>query len=91
MINKTLLVRNFAKAGQYKKAIAIAAGFRLGMTTEQRRLLQIAKDVINGNGLFYEQIGVDIQSVLQQAEVIVREKYLTEQKYEKDFSNIATR
>lgn len=73
--NKTKEVSSLLRTGEFEKALSIAKSFRLGFTNEQRRILQIAGDVVKGRGKFYAQLGIDIDSVVNEAMILLDSKY----------------
>lgn len=66
------------KSGDIKSAIKILSGFRIGITKEQRRVLEIAKDCNSGNASFYKQIGIDTEFIMNEAKHIL-ENYINKQ------------
>jgi hypothetical protein len=58
-------VRNLIEQGEFKKALAGAKDFRLGVTKEQRSEMRRAYESIIHPG-FYHQIGIDTESAIEQ-------------------------
>lgn len=73
--SKTQYVRRLIISGNIERAISTVAKFRMGFTRDEQRLFQISKDVINGRGHFYTQIGIDIDNVYRQAKEVVLARY----------------
>ena len=61
---KTSIVRRLVAAGEHKKALAIAKGFRLGTTKEDRDSMSRAYECMAHRG-FYEQIGKDPKAEIE--------------------------
>lgn len=55
---KSDTVRRLTRSGEYKKALQIAKGFRLGITREQSDKMGIAYECIV-HPHFYEQLGIN--------------------------------
>lgn len=73
--SKTDIVKEYVAKGNLTKAIQLAASFRIGFTKEEKRIMEIAKDVIAGRGKFYAQLGIDVEAVSIQAQAIVKAKF----------------
>ena len=69
---KTQQLVNKYNSGDIKGAVKILSSFRIGITKEQKRILEIAKDCYSGAGLLYRQIGVDTNSVCNDASEILK-------------------
>jgi hypothetical protein len=54
--NKSDIVRRLVSAGEYKKALSIAKGFKLGMTKLERDLIARAYECLV-NPSFYKSLG----------------------------------
>lgn len=76
MEKKTDKVISLLRGGNYEKALSIAKTFRLGFTKEQRRVLQIASETLTGNGGFYKQLGIDTDSMVNEAKKLLNDTYL---------------
>lgn len=77
---KTDKVIFLLRGGDYVGALSIAKTFRQGFTKEQRRTLQIASEVLGGNGGFYRQLGIDTEKMVSDAKKLLNETYLGCQK-----------
>ena len=55
---KSDMVRRLTRSGEYKKALRIAKGFRLGITREQSDKMGIAYECMV-HPSFYEQLGIN--------------------------------
>lgn len=80
MITKTEKAVSLFQSGYLKEALAIFRTFRIGFTKEERRTLQIASESLMGNGSFYQQIGIDTDSMISKSVEIITEKYLSNEK-----------
>ena len=78
MINtKTHKAVNLFKQGLIKESLAIFKTFRIGFTREEKRTLEIASDCLNGRSSFYQQIGIDTETIIRQSLSIINSKYLS--------------
>jgi len=75
MINKTQLAKNEWLNGDKKKALQLMKNWRLGLTNEERRTIQICCDVETGRGSFYKQIGTDIEEHNTKLKIIVKKLF----------------
>jgi len=80
-ISKTQKAINHWLAGEQLKAFAIFKTFKLGLTKEDKRKIEIAHEILSGRESFYKQLGVDSRNIVVQANMVVRE-YID--KYGKD-------
>ncbi len=69
-MKKTELVVEAVKNGDYKKALRIAKGFRIGVTQEQRDKMSIAYECMIYPD-FYRQIGVSIDRAINKGIEVV--------------------
>jgi len=58
-------VRNFIQQGDFKKALSGAKDFRIGVSKDQRSVMARAYEAIV-HPKFYQQIGIDIESAIQE-------------------------
>ncbi|MCM1102037.1 MAG: hypothetical protein NC398_11705 [Acetatifactor muris] len=72
MIKKSDIVKAAVQEQDWKKALQIAKGFRIGVTQEQRNKMARAYECIVHPG-FYRQIGVDIPEAIEQGKAVVKE------------------
>lgn len=75
MINKTQKALDYWKNKEYAKALSIFAKFRLGFSKEEKRTLEIAHDIHQGRGKFYEQLGYNLKTVCSNAHEILLHHY----------------
>ena len=80
MRTKTEKAISLFQSGCLKEALAIFRSFRIGFTREERRTLQIASESLSGNASFYQQIGIDTDSMISKSVGIITEKYLSNEK-----------
>lgn len=76
MRTKTEKAVSLFRSGCLKEALTIFRTFRIGFTKEERRTLQIAYESLTGNKSFYQQIGIDTDSMISKSVEIIAEKYL---------------
>lgn len=62
--------------GLAKESLAIFKTFRIGFTREEKRILEIASDCLNGRSSFYRQLGVDVENTIRSSKSIIQSKYL---------------
>lgn len=71
MEKKSDMVRRLVAEGNYKKALSIVKGFRLGITKEQKSVLLRGYECMV-NPRFYESIGTDIPKAIDEGvEVLI--------------------
>ena len=75
-MTKTEKVKQLLSQGQWKPALSILRQFRFEFTREQKRLIQISADVLNGHGKFYESLGIDTACTLNMCKELLTAKYL---------------
>jgi len=75
MITKTDKAKELLRKGEYTKALGIICKFRIGFTDEERRTLTIAHQTLTGNGLLYDQIGIDTEQEIAKSKLILQKKY----------------
>ena len=75
MINKTDKALSLFRKGLIKESLAIFKTFRIGFSKEEKRIIEIASECLNGRSLFYQQLGVDVESMLLQSKLIIQLKY----------------
>ena len=63
------------KSGDLRKALGIVKGFRLGLSKEDKRTVQIAYEVLQGHGGFYSQIGINTQDVVEKAKAVLKKLF----------------
>ena len=63
MLKKTQMVKDLVRQGQYKEALRIAKGFRLGITREQSDTMVRAYECMV-HPEFYRSIGKNIQECI---------------------------
>lgn len=80
METKTSKATSLLRSGNLKEALSIFRTFRIGFTKEERRTLQIASESLAGNENFYQQIGIDTDSMISKSVEIITEKYLSNEK-----------
>ena len=66
MVKKTQMVKDLVRQGQYKEALRIAKGFRLGITREQSDTMVRAYECMV-HPEFYRSIGKNIQECIDGA------------------------
>ena len=74
MERKSDTVRRLVSEGDYKNALRIAKGFRLGISKEDSDAMSRGYECIVHRD-FYRQIGIDTQKAVEKAVEIVRKLY----------------
>lgn len=72
---KTQVAIKLITDGNWKKALSIIRVFRLGFTRSQKRLIEIAADVLNGHEKFYRDLGLDTDKAVFECKEMILEKY----------------
>ena len=76
METKTSKAVALLKDGRMREALAVFRTFRMGFSREERRTIQIASETLNGSGKFYKSLGINTDSILEEASRILAKKYL---------------
>ncbi len=74
MVRKTDMVREALQAGDFKKALRIAKGFRINVTVSERDTMTRAYECIV-HPEFYRQIGTDIPKAIAAGKEVVSRLY----------------
>lgn len=74
MKKKSDMVRELVAAGDYKKALSIAKGFKIGFTKEEQSTMTRAHECMVHPG-FYSQLGIDEEKVIEAGIEIIRRAY----------------
>lgn len=75
MDTKTLKAVALFEQGFIREALSIFKTFRIGFTREEKRILEIASDCLNGRSSFYKQLGIDTETIVSQSVSILHNKY----------------
>ena len=75
METKTQKAVKLISSGDWKSGLQLIRTFRIGFSTEDKRLVQIASDVLNGHGQFYKNLGLDIDKVVSDCKDFLSKKY----------------
>lgn len=65
-VKKSDVVRELVRQGNYKKALSITKGFRLGITREQNNKMVRAYECMAGHDTLYAQLGFNIAETIQE-------------------------
>lgn len=74
MKKKSEMVRELVAAGEYRKALSIAKGFKIGFTKEEQSKMTRAHECIAHPG-FYRQLGIDEEKAIEEGIEIVKRAY----------------
>ena len=74
MKKKSDMVRELVAAGDYKKALSIAKGFKVGFTKEEQSTMTRAHECMVHPG-FYSQLGIDEAKTIEAGIEIVKRAY----------------
>ena len=75
MKTKTEQAVNLFKLGFFKEAVSIFKTFRIGFTKDEKRVLEIASDCLNGRSLLYKQLGIDTDKMISDCSMMIKAKY----------------
>ena len=75
MKTKTSKAIDLFSQGNTIAALKIFSTFRIGLSADEKRTLEIAYESMTGNERFYQDIGVDTEDMKIKANEIIREKY----------------
>lgn len=75
MKTKTDKIRDFLRKGDVNSALKLYATFRIGISKEDKRVIEIAKDCITGKAAFYKALGINTEEYISKAFNIVSYKY----------------
>ncbi len=73
-MRKTEMVRQLVREKNYKKALRIAKGFRIGISEEQRKSMTMAYECMIYPDL-YRQLGKDIEQEVRKGIAVVSRLY----------------
>ena len=76
METKTSKALNLYNNGSTREALAIFRTFKVGLTKEERRKLQIASETLSGNGGIYAQLGIDTEHIISVRKSIIVATYV---------------
>jgi len=74
VLTKTNAVRSLVAAGDYRKALGIVKGFRLGLSAEALNKLKLAYECMV-HPAFYEQLGTDTAEAIAEGIQVLKELY----------------
>lgn len=74
MKTKSDIVRELVAEGNFKKALSIAKGFRIGFTKDEQSLMTRAHECMVHPG-FYKQLGFDEAKVIEDGIKFITERY----------------
>tara|TARA_R100000951_G_scaffold95619_1_gene84716 strand:+ start:1248 stop:1496 length:249 start_codon:yes stop_codon:yes gene_type:complete len=72
-ITKTQKAVDHWLAGNQKKAFGIFKTFRLGFTKEDKRMFEMAHEILSGKDSFYKQLGHNTANIVVVANMLVRD------------------
>lgn len=75
METKTAQALSLFSSGDFAGALKIFKTFRIGLTTEERRILQIAQESLTGKESFYQSLQLNTEAIKQEAIQIIKQKY----------------
>ena len=75
-MTKTEKVVCLLRAGEWARAMNIAKTFRIGFTKSEVRTMEIASDTLNGNGRFYQDLGIDVADQVSKCKELLKQRYL---------------
>jgi len=66
MVKKSDIVRELVRRSNYKKALSITKGFRIGITKDQNDKMVRAYECMVGHDRLYAQLGFNIADTIQE-------------------------
>ncbi len=72
---QTATALHLMRDGKVKEALSIFRTFRIGFSKDERRIIQIASEAMNGMAKFYTGLGYDVEQFKTEAIDIVNKKY----------------
>ena len=63
------------RAGQFKESLQIFKSFRLGLTSGEQRIIQIAAEIESGHGYFYSKLDINPHETIREAKAIIEKIY----------------
>ncbi len=73
-VKKSDIVRELVANGEYKKALCIVKGFRLGITKEESGTMTRAYECMINPG-FYRQLGIDTNTAITEGIKLLKSFY----------------
>ena len=74
MKRKSDMVRELVAEGDYKKALSIAKGFKIGFTKEEQSTMARAHECMVHPG-FYRQLGIDEEQAIADGIELIKKVY----------------
>lgn len=74
MKKKSDMVRELVAAGDYRKALSIAKGFKIGFTKEEQSTMTRAHECMVHPG-FYSQLGIDEAKAIEAGIELIKRVY----------------
>ena len=75
MENKTVKAISLYQRGFLKESLSIFKTFKIGFTKNEKRILEITSDCLNGRSSFYKQLGVNVDNIINECLIILKSKY----------------
>ena len=72
METKTAKAKNLLVSGNIVGAMKIVKTFKIGITGEERRTIQIAYETMTGNEKFYRQLQLNTEQIKEQAILTIK-------------------
>ena len=64
------------KSGDTVKALGIFKNFKMGVTEDERRILQVGHEMQSGKRRFYESLGYNYNTAVGEAHKLVETKFI---------------
>ena len=75
IISKTEQAVSLWKSGNIKEALKIFKTFKIGISKDDKRTIELAYEMLTGNESFYKSLGIDKTEVSNKAKVIIETNY----------------
>lgn len=66
-ITKTAKAKAYLQSGDIKSCLRILKTFKVGISKDEKRSIEIGYECLSGKDNFYRQIGIDVQAVITQS------------------------
>ena len=71
MSKTEFVIKNVAE-GQYKEALRVAKDFKIGISTEQSKMIKQAYECMVYDSRFYEQLGINVTDSINKGIEIIK-------------------
>lgn len=72
MITKTQQAKDLFNSGEISKALKIVKTFKVGISKDEKRTIEISNECLSGSEDFYKGLGIDTQKEVNKSIVILK-------------------